>query len=242
MDAIRFDQLTRALTDSTSRRTVTGIGLAGLLGSLTGLTNTEARRKKNRRKKKCKGGKKKCGKKCIPKSNCCRDADCSAGGSCEGGDCTCPTGLKACQGACIPDGDCCSDADCLGGAICQGGVCACRAGDVLCGEVCADLLSNAAHCGSCDTPCPSGSTCVHGTCTCDPFANACPNEVDGQCSCGAIVADEFTAACVSRNSACDLEKPCETNDDCPPRSVCLLGCADPPAPNPRRCSNPCNPV
>jgi hypothetical protein len=93
----------------------------------------------------------------------------------------------------------------------------------------------------CDPPCPAGARCLHGACTCDPFANACPHETDGQCGCGAVVSDEgFAAACVDRNSACDLDKPCDGHGDCPAGSVCLLGCADPGNPlGTNRCSNPC---
>jgi len=129
---------------------------------------------------------------------------------------------------------------CGNNGICDDGECVCAQG--ACGDTCVDLLTDDQNCGQCNLACPSGQHCLHGTCTCDPFNNTCPNNIDGQCTCAAVVADEFTAACVDRNSACDLDRPCETNDDCPPRSVCLLGCADPPAPNPRRCSKPCIPV
>jgi hypothetical protein len=111
-------------------------------------------------------------------------------------------------------------------------VCTCRAGWLDCDRD-----------GSCE--CGSGS-CLHGACTCDPFNNQCPMDADGmgRCTCGAAVrvGSEFVAACVDRNSACDMDKPCENHDDCPQGSVCLLGCADPPAPQPNRCSTPCTPA
>jgi hypothetical protein len=168
----------------------------------------------------------------------------------------CPPGQKPCQGRCIAANQCCTAADCPtnAGRVCQDGQCVCvpdcnggttcDTGDG-CGGTC--TCSDAAFCNegvcvACNPSCPAGQRCVHGTCTCDPFNNTCPNDVDGQCTCGAFVATPFAAACVDRNSACDLDKPCDTNEDCPIGSVCLLGCADPPAPNPRRCSQPCIPV
>jgi hypothetical protein len=150
--------------------------------------------------------------------------------------CQTPCGqCERCQrGACLPlqDGEPCGN-----NGVCDGGECVCE--KAACGDVCVDLLNDDEHCGACNSPCPAGQRCLHGTCTCDPFNNTCPNNIDGQCTCGAVVADEFTAACVDRNSACDLDRPCDTHEDCPPDSVCLLGCADPPATNPRRCSKPC---
>jgi len=124
-------------------------------------------------------------------------------------------------------GGCCSGLRCCRGA--QGG------------GRCRSLLNDPDNCGTCGARCPAGAACLHGTCTCDPFANLCPDEGAGQCTCGAVrSAPDFVAACVSRNSACDLTRPCDSNADCPPRSVCLLGCADPS--QPKRCSNPCIPV
>lgn len=119
----------------------------------------------------------------------------------------------------------------------------CRRGRTCCGDDCVNLLTAATHCGICGQACPDGQQCVHGTCTCDPFNNSCPNDDAGRCACGAFVNDPFAAACADTNSACDLDKPCASNEDCPPRSVCLRGCRDPDDPlGPNRCSNPCNPV
>jgi hypothetical protein len=127
------------------------------------------------------------------------------------------------------EGACCKDLKCCRNAAGAGR--------------CRSLGNDPINCGACGARCPAGAACLHGTCTCDPFANLCPDEVNGQCTCGAVRAGEdFIAACVSRNSACDLDRPCEVNADCPLGSVCLLGCSDPPDPQPKRCSNPCIPV
>jgi hypothetical protein len=130
---------------------------------------------------------------------------------------------------------------CCGGGKCKGRTCVCKGDKEACGDRCANLLTDPANCGACGLSCADGQ-CVHGACLCDPFNNHCPNEVDGQCGCNAFVADEFQAACTDRNSACDLDKPCNSNADCAPRSVCLRGCSDPPDPQPNRCSKPCLPV
>jgi hypothetical protein len=187
----------------------------------------------------CASGKCRCTARSCPvdsalvcKERKCVDGDCATvnsengapGPNCQGPQQVCQNG--AC--VCIPN--------CGGGTIC---------GDDGCGGTCRcddSAFCNEGTCVACDPACPAGQRCVHGTCTCDPFNNTCPNEIDGQCTCGAIVADVFTAACVDRNSACDLDKPCDSNEDCPLGSVCLRGCADPPATNPNRCSKPCIPV
>lgn len=144
--------------------------------------------------------------------------------------------------ACRQVGRTCERGDrCCGGARCRAKRCRCPRGEVECGRRCINPLTDGANCGRCGASCASGQ-CLHGTCTCDPFNNQCPSEVDGQCSCGGVAGSVFQAACVDRNSACDLSKPCQSNADCPPRSVCLGGCSDPPDPQPNRCSNPCVPV
>jgi len=131
---------------------------------------------------------------------------------------------------------------CCGGAKCKGGRCKCTGGKEVCGAKCVDLMTDPRNCGRCGLICVSDK-CRHGACTCDPFNNQCPTEIDGQCTCGAVVvAEGFEAARVDRNSACDLDRPCESDDTCPPGSVCLLGCSDPPDPQPKRCSKPCIPV
>ncbi len=136
--------------------------------------------------------------------------------------------------------------DCRDGKVCDGGVCVCPDGMAECDGTCVNRLTDADHRGACNSVCPGANGCRHGTCTCDPFHNACAQDNDGtgQCTCVAVVATPCVAACVDRNSACDLDSPC-FSDDCPARSVCLRGCSDPPTPpdpyhNPNRCSKPCN--
>lgn len=153
-----------------------------------------------------------------------------------------PTGVPEASAACREVGRPCQRGEnCCGRAACKGRRCRCPRKEVACGRRCVDLLNDPANCGACGRRCPSGA-CLHGTCGCDPFANLCPSEIDGQCTCGAIVGTVFQAACVDRNSACDLDKPCDANEDCPFASVCLKGCSDPPDPQPNRCSTPCVPV
>jgi hypothetical protein len=112
VDASRFDHLVRLYAGDRSRRSLvrglTGVTLAWTTQPLLGIVSGKA--KKKHKKKKCKGGTKKCGKKCIPKSGCCTDADCATGdvclehactiwqGICEDGDNVCAqTGTLACN-------------------------------------------------------------------------------------------------------------------------------------------------
>ena len=108
MDAPRFDRLTRFLSASPTRRTMLGLGSAGLLGSI-GLGSIDA--KKNRNKKKCKkcGSCAKCNKgKCQPKAD---DSACEGTGRCLNGRCNplpiCVQALEACPPEDYPV-ECCS--------------------------------------------------------------------------------------------------------------------------------------
>lgn len=49
----------------------------------------------------------------------------------------------------------------------------CRAGSERCGDQCADLATDAAHCGKCDSPCRSGQACVAGACQCTDSKRDC---------------------------------------------------------------------
>jgi hypothetical protein len=127
MDESRFDQTLKAFAAASGRRTALRAlgGAAMALLAVIGLPDVgDARKKKvkNKKKKKCKGGTKKCGKKCIPATDCCTDADCD-GGTCVDGTCQCLGGSKPCDGACIPEGGCCNASDCDDGNPCTQSVC-----------------------------------------------------------------------------------------------------------------------
>ena len=64
--------------------------------------------------------------------------------------------------------------------------------------------------------------------------NECPEIAESQCGCHTYVGAAVGGACVDPNDACDPERPCDSNDDCGPGSVCLDGC--------RHCSTPCKPA
>jgi hypothetical protein len=174
MDGSRFDSLLRSWTASSSRRGVTrsltGLGLAGLLGVTIGLDETEARKrkKKHKNKKTCRGGTRKCGKRCIPSASCCSAADCDDGNACASSVCNSD---GACGQVNTPD-----LTGCGGGKQCSGGECAapptCRStGDpcILPSECCGECVIGQGM-GTCipgeepNQPCLVPEDCASGTC------------------------------------------------------------------------------
>jgi hypothetical protein len=125
---------------------------------------------------------------CMP--GCDADEDCNAPAKCDLGDNTCK--------GCLEDANCglgtvCLDGTCVPGCSdaqpCDGGLACCAGG-------CFDLLTDPAHCGGCDVPCPvpanAAASCIAGACglgdctagftNCDGDAgNGC--EVSGDCQC-----------------------------------------------------------
>ena len=154
------------------------------------------------------------------------DADCSEGVLCAVG--WCGDGLGRCHGGC--DG--------------QGGVDRCGEGQSLCGSRCVDLLTDLFHCGECDHQCgfggdQVGEICVDAQCVCPPEYTGscgqdyCTNELmDGnncgacgnQCESGQICCG---GRCASRD---DAERFCEFcgylsgwPQDCLANEVCDRG-------------------
>ncbi len=64
----------------------------------------------------------------------------------------------------LPPQDPCEVEHGPGWATFDGDSCACLPGRTLCGSDCVDLASDATHCGTCNTACRPGLSCVLGTC------------------------------------------------------------------------------
>lgn len=231
MDADRFDVVVRSFA-AVSRRATLGRmagGLAALIG-LLGAEDVAAGKKRRKKNKKCKGGQKKCGKRCIPKANCCTDANCGecehcqsgtcipgcqSGQICQNGACTCPTGQRDCQGTCIPDGDCCANVDCASGAACVDGACLCLNGFRPCQELC---IPDEDCCN--DDDCPDVAACQEGVCVCPvdgqvACAESCVNLSTNGGNCGAC-----GVACASDHSCVHGACTCVGGADCPEECSC----------------------
>jgi hypothetical protein len=211
MDGVRFDTLARALGARTTRRIALGIIPLFGLGNVLGDT---AAKKKKKKSKRCPASKKKCNRKCIPKNDCCQNANCREGEVCHQGTCCLPNclfdgsykvcGDDGCGGSCGPChlGECEEPSGrcrCLFGNDCGGGVC-CPNGQV-CGSIGA--------CGSC----PVGSN-ICSNIPCGVTANG------GSCGC---VTTTDGPACMSRMVCAD----CQTAEDCAAvldRPVADVGC------------------
>jgi hypothetical protein len=154
MDGSRFDFLVQQLRGRGNRRST--LGFLSALGLGIGFAPSEhgAARKK---RKKCKGQTKKCGKRCIPKSECC------------GG---CGSGLTCCEGTCVDLKTSAANCGVCGNAClsrrCNGGFCECGVGttcptgcdcglSIGTGVICAGALT-ATPCTSNDD-CPTLSAC-----------------------------------------------------------------------------------
>jgi hypothetical protein len=225
MDADRFDQLARSLTEGATRRGIAralgGLSLTAMLGPLLGLADAEAKKKKGKNKnknknKKCKGGKKKCGKTCIPSSNCCTTADCDAGEACTNGACrqgcvpACEgkeCGSDGCEGSC---GSCEADESCQNGTCTPPNPCEGEPDLTVCGEwtlcdsprgVCGDFCSG----GVCEQiPTCNGSTDSCGVKCCDPAGASCMSFPDpNACGCSSV------------------DYPCYMSSDCCSPGVCV---------------------
>lgn len=243
MDADRFDILTRSLTEPCTRR-----GLTRLLGGVTfggplfllGLAEAEAKRKHKKRKKRKKKGDGQRGAapdpgitappgpSCTPDcaGKTCGDDGCGGscgactGGTCEAGQCVCPSGEKVCKGACVDPYNCwldelfdpetcrcckrhnepCSNID---NQCCSG---ICRT-DPAGGDVCEGW--NGGEACTWDGQCRAGS-CQDGTCFCD--GDYC----NGVCRTVCVspgTRDWATCGCCTKNGfSCPSFMPCCSGD------------------------------
>lgn len=239
MEDRRFDDLTRGLASSSTRRhalKTIGGGAAGALLAALGLRSAAAKPKdKDKKKPDCCPAEAPtlCGRACID-----LDTDASNCGSCGG---VCIPGGTCVAGVCVPppcttNADCIQPADpcrasiCTGGvcaladrcppeATCAAGVCTCPAGSVYC----------AAH-NVCVADCPLSQPLNPVTCQCDehfcpagsPGCTQIPcgqSHPEDRCSCQLTLDDE--SFCVAFPHDCGLAAPCHDSTDCPTGSVCI---------------------
>jgi hypothetical protein len=225
MDASRFDALSRALASGSSRRRMLRV-MSGCLAALVGRTVVDetAARKKGKKKKKCRGATKKCGKRCVPKANCCTSADCPPGEVCRSGRCT----------TCASANDCPTPPPCQE-AICQDGHCATvlrLAGFPCEAEPSCVINKTCNEAGQCQGGVPVDVLCPE-TEICDPQQGCrCPADrvaCNGQCGLPGL------ATCASHGECCSTYcldhvciptcrgKPCTQHEDCCEGVFCAQG-------------------
>jgi hypothetical protein len=227
MNEQSFDALARRAVTATSRRsvaqTLAGLTLGGAWGSLLGIADAGAKKKRKKKKKKCNGNKKTCGKKCISKNDCCKDSDCGPSGTCVGKSCACLSGFMDCQGVCIPADECCGG--CPADRVCQGGSCGCPSGQYDCQGTCIPTT----QCCT-DASCGTGDICVQGLCvtgqgTCQGGDDVCSDSSQPRCGGG----DCFCWATMSNGTRCGLMSSitgcgaCTSDADCAARFPSSLG-------------------
>jgi hypothetical protein len=160
-----------------------------------------------------------CNAQGLCQEGCQADADCPAGGSCEGGDCV----------------ECRTSADCWSrygepDMVCNEGTCATPCGAALSTGDCFKGLAFGDTCDNCPTRCPLGSSCI---------------KTDRVCGVSEFY-DSQLGRKVSRPVFCRLcAKACSTSAECGQGYVCfdgLCGASDgrceTDGPTWRRCSRP----
>lgn len=132
-------------------------------------------------------------------------ATCSAGTTCEGGQCVCEDGLTDCLGTCVDlqsDGaNCGACGTACVGMVCSHGACTANCGtETQCESSCVDIDTDSRHCGGCGIACPPGQTCQARECKCPLGQEAC----DGTC----VDVATSSAHCGACGVACDPGVAC----------------------------------
>ncbi len=265
MDDRRFDALTRALAQGSSRRTA----LKGLIGGLVGgiAVTTGTGRAGAGVVEECDCPVVACqsvrceGESCIYEDNCedaCTQCNTSTGvcdpkicGPCEAcsrGVCfdTCGDGGKCCDDLCVPE--CCTDQDCpsyedqCGTNYCIDGVCDPR-NNCTTSQRCCGFGTSGAYCADeccSDQDCPGCEICnISGICE----ETECCGDSDCVSVCGDCVEGTCVPRCTGDDYCCayanDCRAPgdCCTDDDCPCGGACSDGTCypQPPCPEGEEC-------
>jgi hypothetical protein len=223
MEPERFDALSRTLTTLPTRRGVLGGVVTTMFAGLPLALGSEGAAARKKKKKKCKGDKKKCGKACIPRDNCCTNADCDDGETCQSGTCTTTNCIPQCEGrTCGDDGCGGTCGDCGNNEVCDSGTCICvpecapanACGGNGCGGSCGSCAPNQTCTGTQTTR----NECLSGVCT----------PVTKNCGAGQVC---FQNACCTKNTPPTCRKQA-VSDGCggtfPPNCGANQFCCDAP--------------
>jgi hypothetical protein len=235
MDSSRFDEFTKALVTSNSRRqvlkalAVTGVG--GILAFIGIDVGGDAFAQKAK-------------KHCINLGHTCSSSKSCCSGNCHKHKCACKHGTTHCGNKCMnihSDSNNCGACGtvCPSGQICSNGTCGCASNQITCNGTCTDKNTDAKNCGACGTVCPTGQICCNGICTdaksdinnCGQCGNKCsfPNGtvecVSGLCafkSCNTGFVDCATSkTCVDLSNDPNNCGSCGTK--CPSGQICSNG-------------------
>jgi len=244
MDEPQFDQLTKALSNASSRRGFLKV-LMGAVGGALGLSRVEAQTGDS---------------DCSNKGQSCTAQKCCGGFTCLI-DMTSGT-----EKFCCPDGDVCGQTCCPTGGVCLGDTCVCPDGETRCENedpigTCLNLDTDVNNCGACGNKCPASTdpcgmaACVAGVCTsvpdpdktgmvCREAAGPCDvaevcNGTSVECPQDVFLVD--TTVCREAAGPCDVPEFCTgTSAQCPENkflpagTVCLE--AQGPCAGPSLCS------
>ena len=227
MDENRFDDITIAIAEGETRRTILrrlfGGSLAAAVaatGLSIGVEEAEARRncRQTCRRKNSKQARRRCRQRCKNRPQCTRNNQCTSpqicgGGACTGGglcttDAQCSNGQTCVNGRCIGGGSCKKNAQCISGQVCMGGKCHYQ----ICPAVTRTECANEP--GTCG---PAGSQCV------------CLQEAG---SGGRVACSDVSYADCTATPVCDPANPAT----CPAGWLCTN---NPCCPGSPRCSPPC---
>jgi hypothetical protein len=220
MHPTRFDAWSRSLAALPRRSALRLIGTSSLA-----LLLVHGSGRAGVAKSKCKGKKKRCGKKCVGRTACCKDADCPKGWECVRHVCrilrgSCPANAVTCLAA-FPTcgaGDGCRCSPTKGSNRC--GTTA-GAGGSVCGDCNDDADCRAAGFGA-DAFCVIGQACCAspgvGSCAVSCVACIGANDCPTGCLCGDAPQQE-AGRCVVKKGACG--KACEIHADCARTEACV---------------------
>jgi hypothetical protein len=140
-------------------------------------------------------------------AHCADCSPCTGDRTCVDGSCQCKPGTRLVGGICCANSkQCCNDAACAPGTRC-------------CNGTCVNVSTNAQHCGSCNSPCPSPRVCISGTCQCPQGTTAC-----GPTACCQPNQACCNGSCCNPSQSCvDAQRNSVTSTDPSGRCGCLRG-------------------